>query len=119
MLPCQCRVDRSERHTVLELVTEPICSTRLIKAGTGPNTTSDRLIEEPAVQHDIHRPIGRLDLHCPEKVLPVFANVVERCVKIGLPVVRYQSHCAAGVRGITEKHEDLDIFAGGNLDDRL
>src|SRR4051812_25117772 len=119
MLPCQCRVARRERHTVLELVAEPICSTRLIKAGTSPDTTSDRLIEEPAVQHDVHRPIGRLDLHCPEYVLPVVANVIQHSVEIGLAIVRYQPCCLARAGGITEKYENLDGFAGGHLDDRL
>ena len=107
------RLGRSKRHTVLELVAEPICSARLIKAGAGPDTTSDRLIEKPTVQHDIHRPIGRLDLHCPEYVLPVVANLVQHRVEIGLAIARYQPRCLACVSGITEKYEDLDIFAGG------
>jgi hypothetical protein len=49
----------------------------------------------------------------------VIANVVQHRVEIGLAIVRYQPRCLAGVSGITEKYEDLDIFAGGHLDDRL
>src|SRR5688572_21812597 len=54
MLARHRRAHGGERHAVLQLIAEAIGSARLIEGRAGPDAASERLIEEPSVQHDIH-----------------------------------------------------------------
>ena len=84
MLACQRRADRGQRHAVLKLVAESVGAARLIEGGPRPDAAGERLIEQPTVQHDVHRPVGRLDLHRAEDVLPMGAHLIQHRVEIGL-----------------------------------
>ena len=65
------RSGSDERHAVLQLVAKAVGAARLIERRAGPDAAGERLIEQPAVQHDVHRPIGRLHLDRAEHILPV------------------------------------------------
>jgi hypothetical protein len=78
---------RGERHAILELVAEAVRSARLIKRRAGPNTARERLIEKPAIQHDVHRTVGCFDLDLVEDVIPVTADLRPHDVEIGRAVV--------------------------------
>ena len=53
----------SQCHAVLQLVTKAISAARLIERRAGPDATGQGLIQQPAVQHDVHRTVGSLHLH--------------------------------------------------------
>ena len=55
------RVATRERHAVLQLIAETIGAAGLIKPRTRPNAAAQRLVEQPAVEHEVHRPVRRLD----------------------------------------------------------
>src|SRR5579872_7477079 len=56
------RLRRGERHAVLELIAKAIGAARLIEGRPRPETAGERLIEQPAIEHDVHLPDGRLYL---------------------------------------------------------
>jgi hypothetical protein len=46
---------------------------RLVEGRARPDPAGERLVEQPAVEQQVHRPIGRLDLDDAEHVVPVSA----------------------------------------------
>ena len=60
-----------QRHAVLQLVAEAIRAARLVESRARPDAAGQRLVQQPAVQHDIHRPVGRLHLDRAEHLVPV------------------------------------------------
>src|SRR5680860_759997 len=63
-LPCRCsqqvlarnlRSGGGERRAVLKLIAKAVGAACLIEGRTGPDTAGERLVEEPAIQHDVHR----------------------------------------------------------------
>ncbi len=74
VLAGQRRARGGERHAVLQLVAEAVGAARLVEGGAGPDAAGERLVEQPAVQHDVHRPVGRLHLDRPEDVVPVLGR---------------------------------------------
>ena len=55
---------------VLELVPEAECSARLIERRPREDSRGEALIEEPSIEHEIHRRLGGLDADAPENVVP-------------------------------------------------
>ena len=74
----ECGPATSERHDVLELVAEAVGATRLIEGGSRPHAASERLIEQPAIEHDVHRPIRRFHLNRAEHVVPVLRSTARK-----------------------------------------
>jgi hypothetical protein len=62
--------DRGERHAVLQLVPEAIGAAGLVETRSRPDAAGERLVDEPAVEHDVHRPVRRLDLDCADDLIP-------------------------------------------------
>ena len=62
MAPRLVRRGEGQRHAVLKLVAEAVGAARLIEGGARQDAAGERLIEQPAVQHDVHGAVGRLDL---------------------------------------------------------
>ena len=58
----------NQRHHVLQLIAEPEGAPRLIVAATRPDAARQRLIDQPAVDQQIHSGIRRLDLHGAERM---------------------------------------------------
>ena len=65
-------------HDVLQLIAKAERSARLIEATAPPETACQRLIYKPAVQQNVDRRIGRLDVHCTESPIPIFPHSLER-----------------------------------------
>jgi hypothetical protein len=63
-------VDDSERHRVLQLVAEADRAARLVVARARPDAAGQRLVDQPAVQHDVERVVGRAHLHGAEPSFP-------------------------------------------------
>src|SRR4051812_44640441 len=86
MLARQGRPDRGERHSVLELIAKSVGAARLVEARTRPEPAGDRLIEQPAVEHDVDRTVGRLDLDGTEQSFPLLADLGQRRVRIRIAI---------------------------------
>ena len=72
-----------ERHDVLKLVAEAVGAARLIEGRTRPVAAGERLVEQPAVQHDVHGTIRRVHLQRAERFVPVVDNLAMDGVEIG------------------------------------
>src|SRR5919109_4255464 len=62
---------------VLQLIAKAEGATRLIEPRSAPEPGRDCLIEEPAVQHQIHRRVRRSDFDCAEKVVPPLTHPIK------------------------------------------
>ncbi len=69
------RPRESQRHRVLQLVAEAVGAARLVEAGARPGAAGQRLVEQPAIHHDVEGAIGRLDLHVAGELVPVRAHL--------------------------------------------
>ena len=70
MFARQIGASRDQRHAVLQLIAEPIGAAGLIEGRTRPDPAGERLVEEPAVEHEVHRSVGRLDLNRAQHIVP-------------------------------------------------
>ena len=59
-----------QRHDVLDLVAEANGPPGLIETRSSPQARADRLVEQPAVHHEIERVIRSTDLDGTEGVVP-------------------------------------------------
>ena len=57
-------------HDVLELVPKAVRPARLVERRAGPHPAGQHLVEQPAVEHQVHAGIGRLHLHGVQEVIP-------------------------------------------------
>ena len=80
------RVCECQRRAILKLVAEAVGAACLIEGGARHDAAGQRLIEQPAVQQDIHRAIGGLDLNRAEQCPPMLRHLVQNGVEIGRPV---------------------------------
>ena len=67
-----------QRRDVLQLVAEAEGAARLVEAGAAPDAAAERLVEQPAVQHQVERRVGRAHLARAEHALPVRPHGVPR-----------------------------------------
>ena len=116
-LPCCCsqqvlarnlRSGGGERHAVLKLIAKAVGAACLIEGRAGPDTAGERLIEKPAVQHNVHRPIRRLHPDRTEDILPIPADIGQNGVKIGRAIARDQAPCLFRARSLAQKEHDFD-----------
>ncbi len=77
-------------HPVLKLVAETVSAACLIKRRSRPHAADDRLIEQPAIEHDVHRPVRCGHLNGAEHVVPMLHDLAKDRVKIGSAVARDQ-----------------------------
>ena len=84
------RATASAMH-VLELVAEAVGAARLVERRARPDAAGQRLIEQPAVQHDVHRAVRRLHLDGAEQRRPSSrVDLAQHGVEIGVAVARDQ-----------------------------
>ena len=74
-----------QRHAVLQLVAEAVGAAGLIESGARPDATGERLVEQPAVEHQVHRAIGRLDRDRAQGFVPERGDLRFDGVEIGAP----------------------------------
>ena len=73
----EVRRGQQEREHVLQLIPEPERAARLIERRASPDAAGQRLVEEPVVEHQIHRAVGCGDLHRAEQRSPEAPHIVE------------------------------------------
>ena len=83
LLPRQVRPCRRQRHDVLELVAEAVRAARLVERRPRPEPAGQRLVEQPAVEQDVHRPVGRPDLDRGHQVVPPRPHRAQRRRMVG------------------------------------
>ncbi len=83
MFARHCRSRQRKCHPVLKLVAETVSAACLIKRRSRPHATGERLIEQPAVEHDVHRPVRCAHLNGAEHVVPMLHDLPKDRVKIG------------------------------------
>ena len=98
VLPCQLRTGRHERDDVLQLVPEPVRTAGLVEGGPGPHPAGQRLVEQPGVEHDVHRAVRRLHLDGAKDAVPVVRQRSQGLPVIGGPMAPDQVGSERGVR---------------------
>src|SRR5690349_17475324 len=72
-------------HYILELVPKTISSAGLIKRRAGPNAASQNLVNKPAVNHEVHTRIGRVNLQRCQMAVPLLPQLHQcRISRMGL-----------------------------------
>ena len=72
-----------QRRDILQLVAKAVGAARLVEGRSRPDAAGQRLIEQPAVEHDVERAIGRPHLNHAQHRLPVALHIIEHGVEIG------------------------------------
>src|SRR6202521_5758504 len=72
----------AESHPILELVAEPIRSAHLVEGRASPDATTQRLVKQPAIHQNIHRPLRRGDLYTAEHVVPPGYHLTQHRVEV-------------------------------------
>src|SRR5271155_3771142 len=80
MLTQQGRFGIDEGHRVLQLITKSKCAAGLIKTGAPPQTTTQNLIQQPAVGHQVDRCVGRFHSDRAKRSPPILANALQSCL---------------------------------------
>ena len=73
----QLGLRQPQRHRVLQLIAESIGAAGLVEAGASPGAAGQRLIEQPAIHHDVERTVWRLDLHVSRELFPMRTHRIE------------------------------------------
>ena len=74
----EIRPGMNEREYVLKLIAKPEGASGLVRSAAGPDTTAQRLVQEPAIDDEIERIIGGPNLHDAERVIPHTLGGCER-----------------------------------------
>ena len=120
LLAGNLRLCVNERAHVLQLVSKPVSAARLIEGGPRPHTARKRLVEQPAIQHYVHRRVRRFDFYRLQQVIPIVFDLLDRLLCYGdLLVLRRQSACFCKVLAFAEDHHDFALFAWKHLDNCL
>ena len=70
-----------ERHDVLQLIAEAIRTAGLVERRPGPEAAGERLVDQPAIQEDVHRSIGRPHLDRAEDLVPLAPDLGQRALR--------------------------------------
>ena len=116
MLAGQRGPRRGERHAILQLIAETIGAAGLIESGTRPDAAAQRLIEQPAVEHDVHRPVRRLDDDRAEDFVPLAFDVRFDRVEIGGAIAGDEAPRRFLVFSFAQQENDFDCVAGRQFD---
>ena len=119
VVPRCIRFGEGQGHAVLKLVAEAEGAAGLIEGRARPEAAGKRLIKQPAVQHDVHRPVGRLDLNRPKHGRPVICHLVKNGVEVGLTITGDQRPGLVGRFALSDERDDFDRLADANFHDAL
>ena len=90
MLPRQPARRHRQRHHVLQLVAEPVGAPRLVEGRARPHPTGQRLVQQPAIEHQVHRAVRRLDLDRARDVIPLGRDRLEDEVEVEVAIAGHQ-----------------------------
>src|ERR1022692_1186204 len=101
------RLRYSQRHHVLKLIAKAVCAAGLVECRSRPHAAGESLIEQPAVQHDIHGTIGGFHLNRAEYVVPQARYRGEYRIEVGGSVFRDQGKRFRPGRRLAKKENDF------------
>ena len=101
---------------VLELIAEPVGAAGLVERRPRPHPARERLVSEPAVEHDVHRAVGCAHLDRPLRVVPVARHVTERRLVVGSTSAPDEVDRGRGIVRLAEQHDDLCPRSVGELE---
>ena len=104
-----------ERHYVLELITKAIRTAGLIKRRSRPDATRQRLIEQPAVEQNVHRPIRCGHQNRTKNDIPLLRYRPQCPIEVSPPVARNQNPLLFRGRRLTEEKDNLSTAARTQL----
>ncbi len=107
VFPGQLAPRSDQRDDVLQLVAEAVCAAGLIERRPRPHPAGQRLIDQPVVQHDVHRSIRRAHLDRSLGVVPIVSDRAKRCSMILSPHASDQVGHRGRVRRLAEQHDDF------------
>ena len=116
MLAREQGLSRGERHAVLQLIAEAVGAAGLIKSGARPDSATQRLVQQPTVEHDVHRPVGGLDDDRTENFLPSAPDVRFDSGKIGGAIARDEVACCLNACRLPQQENDFDRLSGRQFD---
>src|SRR3546814_61837 len=105
----------SDLH-VLQLVAETVGTAGLVVGGARPHPAAQRLVQQPAVEQQVHAAIGRAHLHGAEDVVPLLRGCLQHDIEIGLAVAPYQFARGIGVLCVAEQQHDFVLAVGWQFD---
>ena len=77
VLSGQLALCSNEGDDILQLVAEPVGTPRLVERRPRPQSAGQGLIDQPMVQHDVHRPIRRAHLDRSLGVIPIAPQIAQ------------------------------------------
>src|SRR6185437_8968168 len=104
------------RETILQLVAETVGAARLIETGARPHAAGERLVEQPAIEQEIHRTVGCLDLDGAERFVPKGVHIREQGIEIGVAGARDEGLRLAAALRLAECDDDFGFGAGRQAD---
>ena len=116
VLPGELAPRGHQGDDVLELVAEPVGAAGLVERRPRPQPAGERLVDEPAVEHDVHRAVGRPHLDRALGVVPVARHAAQRRLVVGRPPAPDEVGRRRGVVRLAEQHDDLGPRSVGELE---
>ena len=101
------RSHRGQGHAVLQLVPEAVGAAGLVEPRPGPNAARECLIGQPAVEHDVHRPVGGLHLNRADDIVPEPPDIRQHRIQIGPAVAVDQRPRLGFIRSVAKEEDDL------------
>jgi hypothetical protein len=119
VLTHEIRLGHSQGHDVLELVAESVRPAGLVKGRAGPDSARERLVEQPAVEQEVHGSVGRLDLDRAEHLVPVIPDLTEQRVAVHRAVAFDQGAGLLTILALAQQEQQLGAFPRLELQSRL
>ena len=119
---CARQLGRSmdQRHHVLQLVAEAECAAGLIEGRTAPDAARQALVQQPAIQQQIHGGIRRVDLHRTQQIVPEVIDCQPGLFDlIRILEARGQRHRFGAVGALAEQEPHLFAAARRQVDVQL
>jgi hypothetical protein len=112
MLPRQRRLRHYQRHHVLDLIAKAVRATRLVEGRSSPYAARQRLIQQPSIEHDVHRAVGSLDLNRAEQAVPVMRDSGQHRVEVRFAIFFDRGNRVRLGRSLAEKENNLGRRVG-------
>ncbi|MOA22931.1 hypothetical protein D3C78_1435280 [compost metagenome] len=118
---------KAERHSILQLIAKTIGPPGLIKRRASPDSASECLIQQPAIEHDIHGSVRGLDLDGPKQCLPLAGHLVLHNIEIltiagdkgtGLLSRAPFAEQDDKLQALTRRKQDLGLQGGAGIHSR-
>ena len=116
VFPGELALRGHQSDDVLELVAEPEGTARLIERRPRPQPARERLVDEPAVEHDVHRAVGCPYLDGALGIVPEARHGAQHGLGVGRSPTPDEVGRRGGLVRLAEQYEDLGPRSVGELE---